>query len=415
MHEQDVGRVIYRALDMLNARAVREFRVPPSTYIGPGATVRAGEACAALGIRRLFVMVDGRLHEQALDQGLLRSLDDAGLGCECLVYAGGEPHSEVVEAAGRQLLAADCDGVLAFGGGSVLDAAKVTALLAANPERRVSELGDGPALRRRMPLIAVPTTAGTGSEATNVAVITDSQRHLKQVLVHTDLIPDLAIIDACLTLGVPPAVTAATGIDALTHAIEAYVAPSATPLTQGLALRAVALIGEALPLAVGQGDNVGARESMMLASYMAGMAFSNSGLGLCHATAHPLGARYGIPHGQANALMLPAVMRFNQLVCKRAYADIGHALSRESLDAERSIAAVQRLIDEVGAAGRDLQAHGVRREDFAALAEAALQDICLAGNPRSACAQQIVAIYQDAWQRRGACQQGNNSVQEQLS
>ena len=106
MHEQDVGRVIYRALDMLNARAVREFRVPPSTYIGPGATVRAGEACAALGIRRLFVMVDGRLHEQALDQGLLRSLDDAGLGCECLVYAGGEPHSEVVEAAGHQNRAA---------------------------------------------------------------------------------------------------------------------------------------------------------------------------------------------------------------------------------------------------------------------------------------------------------------------
>ncbi|PWU26361.1 ethanolamine utilization protein EutG [Pseudomonas sp. RW407] len=399
MHEQDVGRVIHRALDMLNARAVREFRVPPSTYIGPGATVRTGEACAALGIRRLFVMVDGRLHEQQLDQGLLRSLVDAGLAHECLVYAGGEPHSEVVEAAGRQLLAADCDGVLAFGGGSVLDAAKATALLAANPERRVSDLGESPALRRRMPLIAVPTTAGTGSEATNVAVITDSQRHLKQVLVHTDLIPDLAIIDACLTLGVPPAVTAATGIDALTHAIEAYVAPNATPLTQGLALRAVALIGEALPLAVGQGGNVGARESMMLASYMAGMAFSNSGLGLCHATAHPLGARYGIPHGQANALMLPAVMRFNQLVCKRAYAEIGHALSRESLDAERSIAAVQRLIDEVGAAGRDLQAHGVRREDFAALAEAAQQDICLAGNPRSACAQQITAIYQDAWQR----------------
>ncbi len=252
MHEQEVGRVIHRALDMLNARAVREFRVPPSTYIGPGATVRTGEACAALGIRRLFVMVDGRLHEQRLDQGLLRSLDDAGLAHECLVYAGGEPHSEVVEAAGRQLLAADCDGVLAFGGGSVLDAAKATALLAANPERRVSDLGEGPALRRRMPLIAVPTTAGTGSEATNVAVITDSQRHLKQVLVHTDLIPDLAIIDACLTLGVPPAVTAATGIDALTHAIEAYVAPHATPLTQGLALRAVALIGEALPLAVGR-------------------------------------------------------------------------------------------------------------------------------------------------------------------
>lgn len=399
MNRQDVGRVIYRALDMLNARAVREFRVPPSTFIGPGATVRAGEAIQACGIGRVFVMVDGLLHEQGLDQGLFRALEDAGVACECLVYPGGEPHSETVEAAGRQLLAAACDGVLAFGGGSVLDAAKVTAMLAANPGCTVQNLGaEGRPLRRRMPLIAVPTTAGTGSEATNVAVITDSARRVKQVLVHTDLIPDLAIIDACLTQGVPPAVTATTGIDALTHAVEAYVSPAATPLTQGLALRAVALIGEALPLAVGQGGNVAARESMMLASYMAGMAFSNSGLGLCHATAHPLGARYGIPHGQANALMLPAVMRFNQLVCKGAYAEIGHALTRRELDAGASIAAIQQLIDEVGA-GRPLPSFGVLREDFAALAEAALQDNCLAGNPRTATAQQIIGIYQDAWQR----------------
>jgi alcohol dehydrogenase len=399
MNRQDVGRVIYRALDMLNARAVREFRVPPSTFIGPGATVRAGEAIHVCGIARVFVMVDGLLHEHGLDQGLFRSLEDAGVAYECLVYPGGEPHSEAVEAAGRQLLEAACDGVLAFGGGSVLDAAKVTAMLAANPGCTVRSLGaEGRPLLRRVPLIAVPTTAGTGSEATNVAVITDSERRVKQVLVHTDLIPDLAIIDACLTQGVPPAVTATTGIDALTHALEAYVSPSATPLTQGLALRAVALIGEALPLAVGQGGNVAARESMMLASYMAGMAFSNSGLGLCHATAHPLGARYGIPHGQANALMLPAVMRFNQLVCKRAYAEIGHALTRRELDAGDSILAVQQLIDEVGA-GRPLASFGVLREDFAALADVALQDNCLAGNPRTATAQQIIGIYQDAWQR----------------
>ncbi|MDH0292096.1 iron-containing alcohol dehydrogenase [Pseudomonas sp. GD04087] len=399
MNAQDVGRVIYRALDMLNARAVREFRVPPSTYIGSGAIVRASEAIQACGISRVFVMVDGLLHEHGLDQGLLRSLEDAGVVCEYLIYPGGEPHSETVEAASRQLLAAHCDGVLAFGGGSVLDAAKVTAMLAANPGHDLGSLGqDGRAVRRRVPLIAVPTTAGTGSEATNVAVITDSLRQVKQVLVHSDLIPDLAIIDACLTVGVPPGVTATTGIDALTHAIEAYVSPTATPLTQGLALRAVALIGEALPLAVGQGGNIAARESMMLASYMAGMAFANSGLGLCHATAHPLGARYGIPHGQANALMLPAVMRFNQLVCKRAYGEIGHALTRDTLDSEASIAAVQQLIDEVGA-GRALASFGVLREDFAALAEVALQDLCLAGNPRSASAPQIIGIYQDAWQR----------------
>ncbi|HSC75485.1 MAG TPA: iron-containing alcohol dehydrogenase family protein [Pseudomonadales bacterium] len=399
MQQQDIGRVIYRALDALNARAVREFRVPPSSYVGPGAIVRAGEACVACGISRLFVMVDALLHEQGLDQGLLRSLEDAGLAVEWLVYRGGEPHSDVAEDAGRRLLAANCDGVLAFGGGSVLDVAKVTAMLAANPEHTVANLDEAKGLRRRMPLIAVPTTAGTGSEATNVSVITDSQRNLKQVLVHVDMIPDVAILDASLTLGVPPAITAMTGVDALTHAIEAYVSPSSSPLTQGLALRAVALIGEALPLAVGQGGNTAARESMMLASYMAGMAFSNSGLGLCHATAHPLGARYGIPHGRSNALMLPAAMRFNQLVCKRAFADIGHALCRENLDAAQTIVAVQRLIDEVGAAGGCLRDHGVHREDFAAMADVARVDICLAGNPRTANVQQIISVYEDAWQR----------------
>lgn len=399
MREQDLGRVVYRALDALSARGVHEFRVPPSSYLGQGAIVRAGEACAAYGIRHLFVMIDGLLHEQGLHQGLMRSLEDAGLTAECLVYHGGEPHSDVVEDAGRRLLSANCDGVLAFGGGSVLDAAKVTAMLAANPECQVADLNGTKALRRRMPLIAVPTTAGTGSEATNVSVITDSHKNLKQVLVHVDMIPDVAIIDAGLTLGVPPAVTAMTGVDALTHAIEAYVSIGASPLTQGLALRAISLIGEALPLVVGQGGNMAARESMMLASYMAGMAFSNSGLGLCHAAAHPIGARYGIPHGRANALMLPAVMRFNQLVCKQAFADIGYALCREALSATQTISAVQQLIDDVGAAGGCLRDHGIHKEDFAVLADAACVDVCLTGNPRAASVQQIISVYEDAWQR----------------
>ena len=162
-------------------------------------------------------------------------------------------------------------------------------------------------------------------------MIITAENHIKLVLAHSQLLPDLAIIDACLTLGVPPHVTAMTGIDALTHAIEAYVASNVTPLTQALALRAITMISHALPIAVGQGHDIKAREDMMLASYMAGMAFSNAGLGLCHAMAHQIGAAYNIPHGKANAVMLPQVMRFNRPVCKQAYSEIGHALTQRPM------------------------------------------------------------------------------------
>lgn len=396
MQLNEVSHIVYQTLDMLNTQTVREFSVPPQTFIGAGALVRCGQAIAERDLKRVFIIVDNFLHQQNVDDGLYRSLKNANIEYEIITYAGGEPSSQIVEDAAKQLIAAQCDSVLALGGGSVLDAAKVTAMLAANADLPIGNLADSHLkLKKRLPLIAIPTTAGTGSEATNIAVITNTTTGIKQVLVHPQLIPDLAIIDACLTLGVPAEITAITGIDALTHAIETYVALHTTPLTRGFAHRAVNLIGKALPIAVGQGSNIPARESMMLASYMAGMAFSNSGLGLCHATAHQIGSTYHIPHGMCNAIMLPSIMRFNQLVCEQEYAEIGHALTGKNIGADESIQAIQKLIHGVGLTKR-LADFGTKLEDLPKLADDAIKDICLTTNPRTATTDQIIGVYQDA-------------------
>lgn len=396
----DLSQALYHAIDIINAREVQSFDAPPATFIGPGAIAKLGEAAAARGLARVFVAIDGFLHGQGLADNLFRSLARHGVAAELYLYPGGEPDSDTVEAACRQLQAAGCDGVIAFGGGSVLDTAKAIAALAAHPEMRVADLAAARTLPNgRMPLLLAPTTAGTGSEATNVAVITDSASGVKQAIIQPQLIPDLAVIDACLTLGVPADLTAATGIDALTHAIEAYLARGANPLTQALAYRAITLISRALPIAVGQGHDLAARQDMMLGSYLAGMAFSNAGLGLVHAMAHQIGARYHIPHGVANAALLPSVMRFNRLVCQQAYRDIALALGGPALDAPGLIDAISALIADIGLPG-NLRLPGVNPDDFPALADAALADACLAGNPRSAGRDEIIDIYRHAWQRQ---------------
>ena len=399
LNEQDVGHIVYRTLDLMNAQAVKEFRLPPDTYIGAGAIARAGEALAVRNIRNAFVVVDETVDNLGLADGLYRSLASSGIQyCVCRQPLG-EPQSDVVEQEARRFVESGCDGMIAIGGGSSLDAAKGIVLLAANPGLTVNDLLDPARIRnQRVPLIAVPTTAGTGSEATNVTVITDSASHSKRVIAHPAAVPDLALIDACLMLRVPPRVTAATGVDALTHSIEAYVATKATPLTKALAYQAIRLIGEALPVAVGRGDNVDARESMALASYMAGVAFSNAGLGLTHSMAHQIGPRYNVPHGMANAILLPSVMRFNQLICKKAYCDVGLALTGEIMPASAVIDVVQQLIVDVGLPA-NLGDVGGKEEDFGAFAESALSDYCIGTNPRSVSKDQIVDVYRHALHR----------------
>ncbi|ENC0904683.1 ethanolamine utilization ethanol dehydrogenase EutG [Escherichia coli] len=295
-------------------------------------------------------------------------------------------------AAVAQLRESGCDGVIAFGGGSVLDAAKAVALLVTNPDSTLAEMSETSVLQPRLPLIAIPTTAGTGSETTNVTVIIDAVSGRKQVLAHASLMPDVAILDAVLTEGVPSHVTAMTGIDALTHAIEAYSALNATPFTDSLAIGAIAMIGKSLPKAVGYGHDLAARESMLLASCMAGMAFSSAGLGLCHAMAHQPGAALHIPHGLANAMLLPTVMEFNRMVCRDRFSQIGRALRTKKSDDRDAINAVSELIAEVGI-GKRLGDVGATSAHYGAWAQAALEDICLRSNPRTASLEQIVGLY----------------------
>lgn len=335
------------------------------------------------------------LLQAGLTDVLERNLTRNNIDYEIWPCPQGEPMDKDVFLTVKHLLKVQCDAIIALGGGSVLDAAKAVAVLAANPHLSLTELIQSATLNPRLPFVAIPTTAGTGSEATNVSVIIEAENHIKQVIAHSQLLPDFAIIDACLTLGVPPHVTAMTGIDALTHAIEAYVASNVTPLTQALALRAITMISNALPVAVGQGHDIKAREDMMLASYMAGMAFSNAGLGLCHAMAHQIGAAYNIPHGKANAIILPWVMRFNRLVCKQAYSEIGHALTQRQVTDMEAIEAVEQLISDVELA-QTLTSLGGKREDFDGFAKAALQDICIKTNPRTVTEAQITAIYESA-------------------
>ncbi|WDB77709.1 ethanolamine utilization ethanol dehydrogenase EutG [Escherichia albertii] len=390
--QSELQTALFQAFDTLNRQQIKTFSVPPMTLCGLGAVSCCGQEAQTRGLKHLFVMADSFLHQAGMTAGLARSLAVKGIAMTLWPCPVGEPCITDVCAAVAQLRESDCDGVVAFGGGSVLDAAKAVALLVTNPECTLAKISETSVLQPRLPLIAIPTTAGTGSETTNITVIIDAVSGRKQVLAHASLMPDVAILDAALTEGVPSHVTAMTGIDALTHAIEAYSSLNATPFTDSLAIGAIAMMGKSLPKAVGYGHDLAARESMLLASCMAGMAFSSAGLGLCHAMAHQPGATLHIPHGLANAMLLPTVMEFNRMVCRDRFSQIGRALRTKKSDDRDAISAVSELIAEVGI-GKRLAEVGATTGHYGAWAQAALEDICLRSNPRSASLEQIVSLY----------------------
>ena len=407
--QAELQTALFHAFDTLNLQQVKSFNVPPVTLHGVGALAACGPQAQARGLKHLFVMVDRFLHQAGMTAGLERSLAMKGVAMTLWPCPAGEPCVTDVCAAVAQLRDARCDGVVAFGGGSVLDAAKAVALLVANPEQTLGEMTEHSEIQPRLPLIAVPTTAGTGSETTNVTVIIDAVSGRKQVLAHASLMPDVAILDAALTEGVPPPVTAMTGIDALTHAVEAYSARHATPFTDSLAMGAIAMIGEALPKAVGCGQDLAARENMLLASCMAGMAFSSAGLGLCHAMAHQPGAALHIPHGLANAMLLPTVMGFNRMVCRGRFSQIGRALTGRKTDDLEAIAAVRELIAEVGLTMR-LSDAGATPAHYATWAQAAQDDICLRTNPRTATREQTAVILMRLYDKLHAAAPGKIGI-----
>lgn len=394
-----VTEAVLQTVDELTPNNVFSFNTPRQTWVGEGAIVKIGELLKEHTVRHVLIVVDKIVYQRGLLSSTLRSLAKSSI--EVTIFSGieREPTLEVVDKGVAILMQCKADFVLGFGGGSAMDAAKAIAVIGScdcSMEDLATNHFNG---RRAIGLGAVPTTAGTGSEVTDISVIMDANLHQKMLAKHIDLMPDVAVIDPVLMLELPAAVTAATGIDALTHAIEAFVAKGASPLSQDLAISSIKEIAHALPVVVGNGRNMKARLSMAIAAYKAGLAFGNSGLGLVHALSHQIGAQYNIPHGVANGILLPWVMRFNALVCCDEYAAIAQALgvSRHHMTqrqrCEAGITAVRQLLSDVGLPD-SLQPFNARIEDFSDLASAALQDICLRTNPRDVTSSDIIQLLQ---------------------
>ena len=296
----------------------------PVTYIGPGKAREAGKLLRMLGAKKALVITDSFLHQSGLLDGLLESIRAAEV--EYAVFDGVRSDPTFAIVADAKEACVGCDTVVAVGGGSVLDTAKAVSAAVANHTSAETLVGMFKAHRRPLPLIAVPTTAGTGSETTVAAIISDTGTHSKKQLLDPKLVPMFAILDPELTVGLPKHTTAQTALDALTHALEAYVAGYADEETDRQACLAIRLIFEYLPKVHENPADLEGREALLTASFFAGMAFTRTYVGYVHAFAHTIGGKFGVPHGLANAVLLPHIMRFYLPVCCRRFAALARML-----------------------------------------------------------------------------------------
>jgi alcohol dehydrogenase len=381
--------------------AASTFFIPSVNMIGSGCLEDAAKTMKEHGLHHALIVTDKVLNGigvVAQVQALLAAQD-----IESCVYDGTHPNptTENVKQGLALLREHHCDCVVSLGGGSPHDCAKGIALVAANGGEIKDYEGVDRSAKPQLPVVAINTTAGTASEMTRFCIITDEARHIKMAIVDKHVTPILSVNDPHLMAGMPKGLTAATGMDALTHAIEAYVSSAANPITDACALKAATMIAESLRDAVNDGQNMQARENMAYAQFLAGMAFNNASLGYVHAMAHQLGGFYNLPHGVCNAVLLPHVQEFNTQVAAGRLKDIAAAMGvnvaglSDEQGAAACIAAIRQLAKDVGipAGLRDLQ---VKEEDFATLATNALNDACGFTNPIQASHEQIVAIFKAA-------------------
>ena len=359
--------------------AVRFLPIPqPTILVGPGSSGRLGKTIAGFGHGKILIVTDSIISKL----GLLDDLTDAltAGGAEYGVFDAITPDAPIplIEAGIDFYLENACDAIVAFGGGSSMDASKAIAAAVSNPGKSLRELaGYFKGLQTPVKIYAVPTTAGTGSEVTVAAVISDPERQAKLVIVDTRLVPKMAALDPCLMTGLPPHITAATGIDALTHAIESFVGKWANPYTDDMALSAVGLIFDNLRVAYSDGKNLAARESMALAATYAGLAFTRTNVGYVHAIAHQFGGKYHTPHGLANAIMLPLVLKYSlpAVTDRLALLAVRAKLGRES---EGEDVLAQKFLDAVEQLNRDLGIPtflaALKASDIPQLAEAACRE-----------------------------------------
>ena len=350
----------------------------PTLLVGPGSSGRLGQAVAGFGHRKILIVTDGIISKLGLLKTLTEALSEGGAAYVVFDEITPDAPIPLIERGIEFYREHDCDAIVAVGGGSSMDASKAIAVSIANPKKSLRSLaGYFKGFNTPVPIYAIPTTAGTGSEVTVAAVIADPERHSKLVVVDTRMVPKMAALDPSLMTGLPPSVTAATGIDALTHAVEAYIGNWATPYTDGMALSAVGLIFENLRTCYREGGNLEAREKMSLASTYAGIAFTRANVGYVHAIAHQFGGLYHTPHGLANAIVLPHVLRFSAPAITGRLAQLA---VRAGLGAghEDDDTLARKFLEGVDALNRDLNIPtylaALRESDIPALARAALKE-----------------------------------------
>ena len=378
------------------------YPMPTDLHFGHGVLGKLPEQVKSLGGNRVLVVTDEGVQRSGAVARVQRFLSDAGL--EASIFAGvqADSGSGLITEATRQLVETEANVVVGIGGGSSLDTAKAVAVLAANGGSITDYVGVGKVKKKPLPVIAIPTTAGTGSEVSFWSVFTDDTKAMKVAIGGFMIYPAVALCDPELTLSLPPLTTAATGMDALTHAIECYTNKACQPISGTLALEAIRLIGQHLRAAVLNGEDRKARFGMLLASTMAGMAMNPTRLGLAHALAMPLGSwTLRVPHGLANAITLPWVMRFNCLACPGRFLDIAKALGEridrlsERQGALQACEAVKCLAEDVGIP-RGLGQFGVKEEHVALIVREAMKSGNVLVNPRSTSAENLEKILRQA-------------------
>ncbi len=386
---------------------VKTFRTAKIIITGSGSSKQVGEECQKLNLKKALLVTDQNLVKLGIVDGVLESLQRSGVPYAIYDGANTEPIAEYVQEGLEAFRGNGCDCLIAVGGGSPMDTAKAISVMANNAGSIEDYMGLGKIPEKGRPVIAVPTTAGTGSEVTPFTIITDTRRDVKMLIGSPHLIPELAIVDPQLTTSLPSDITAATGIDALTHAIEAYVSVKAQSISDLFCLAAIELIGGNLQKAWADGKNLEAREKTMMGALLAGIAFSNSSVALVHGMARPIGAYFHVRHGASNAALLGTVMEFSLEGNPTRYARIAEAMGAdinglsELEAAKRGAQAVNKLIKDIQIPS--LRELGMEKEKLDQLAPKMSEDAIASGspanNPRPASKEEIIELYKTAYEK----------------
>ncbi|MDT2813938.1 lactaldehyde reductase [Vagococcus carniphilus] len=371
-----------------------------TSYFGKGAINEVTQEINKRGFKNILIVTDKELVKIGLTKKVTQLLDQEKIAYNVFDGIVPNPSIEDVQAGVAFAKESKSDCLIAIGGGSPIDTAKAIGIIITNPEFEdvISLEGVADTKKPALPILAIPTTSGTAAEVTINYVITDKKNNRKFVCVDPHDIPVVSFVDSDMMMGMPKSLCAATGMDAMTHAIEGFITPGAWEMSDMLHLKAIEIIGSSLRASV-NGDQ-DSREKMALAQYLAGMGFSNVGLGLVHGMAHPLSAWYDVPHGVACASLLPTVMAFNKEYTDEKYREIAKVLGINGAETmlldevrDRAVEAIQKLSTDVGIPST-ISELGVRKEDLPAIAKDALNDVCTPGNPREVTIEEIISLYE---------------------